>query len=145
MFLQKVKSRFKKKMLKSNPKKVPEDFSTPAQMPYITNLGGISPLDYTLMKGMEYLPDIISGMAGEMLDKIQFDEFNDGSFMDEYIDLYAGLAANDLKRQKIHHRHVIEGLKIIEDSRLLYDKRMYEMAKETLEEYKNNNVEKEEK
>lgn len=144
MFMKKVKSRFKKRMLKPNPKKVSEDFSAPAQMPYITSLGGVSPLDYTLMKGMEYMPDIIAGMAGEILDKIQFDEFNDGSFMDQYIDLYVGLAANDLKRQQIHHGHVIEGLKIIEDSRLLYDKRMYKMAEEALEEYKNN-IEKGEK
>lgn len=141
MFLKNIKDKFKKKGFKSglfqetNSRTVSEDFSVPSRMPYLTDLGGVSPLDYTIMDGMGHLPRIISEMAGELLGNIEFDQFNDGSFLDEYIDLYVGLARNDLKRQRIHHGHVIEGLKIIEESRGLYDKKIRELAEDTLKKY----------
>lgn len=146
MFLENIKDKFKKKGFKSglfqetNSRTVSEDFSVPSRMPYLTDLGGVSPLDYTIMDGMGHLSRIISEMASELLGNIEFDQFNDGSFLDEYIDLYVGLARNDLKRQRIHHGHVIEGLKIIEESRGLYDKKIRELAEDTLKKYQEGKV-----
>jgi hypothetical protein len=128
------KSRKKMFDLSNDSRKVSEDFNVPSKMPYITDLGGVTPLDYQLMKGLENLPRAVAEMSEEMLENIQFDEYNDGSFLDQYIDLYIGLAKNDLERQRIHHAHVIEGLKIIEDSRLLYYARLRRLAENTLEE-----------
>lgn len=146
MFLKNIKDKLRKKGFKkglfqeTNSRTVSEDFSVPSRMPYLTDLGGVSPLDYTIMEGMEHLPRVISEMADEMLGNIEFDRFNDGSFLDEYIDLYVGLARNDLKRQRIHHGHVIEGLKIIEESRTLHDQKIREMAERTLKKYQEEKI-----
>lgn len=128
------KSRKKMFRLSNDSRKVSEDFNVPSRMPYITDLGGVTPLDYGLMKGLENLPRAVAEISEEMLENIQFDEYNDGSYLDEYIDLYIGLAKNDLERQRIHHAHVIEGLKIIEESRLLFYARLRRLVENALEE-----------
>lgn len=133
IFKQKFKELKRKLLKESNTKNRSENLNIASRMPYLTDLGGATPLDYQLMEGIGYLPKVINEMTMEMLDKIQLDEYNDGSFLDEYIDLYIGLAKNDLKRQKTHHNHVIEGLKIIGTSRSVHAMKMQELVQDTLE------------
>ena len=148
MTLKKIGDKFKKKGLKgglfkeANSRVVSEDYNAASRMPYLTDLGGVSPLDYKILDGIGNLPRVVAQMADEPLSNVEFDQFNDGSFLDEYIDLYVGLARNDLERQRIHHGHVIDGLKMIEESRMIHDAQMQKLLEKELEGYQDGKEEK---
>ena len=146
MFRKKIRDKFKnrklkKRLFKENSKVFSEDFDASSRMPYLTDLGGASPVDYKIWEGIGYLPKLAAQMADDILSNVEPDQFNDGSFLDEYIDRYIGLARNDLERQRIHHGHVIEGLKMIEESRMIYDAQLQELLEKELKAYQDDKEE----
>lgn len=67
-------------------------------LPYHSELGGFVPADYDITRHLEYNMYKIDKKIEELLAKTEVDQYNEASFLDEYIEARFQLVKNDLKK-----------------------------------------------
>lgn len=122
------KNRKNKRMI-SNSKRKTQEYDTPTQLCFFSEMGGCRQISYVLPEVMKNLITNIDKTVDQMLNNVSLDEFNTGNFMDDYINGIAALAKNDIITQSIEHAHVIESIKEIEQGYLLAYRAEQDMIK----------------
>lgn len=113
-------------------KKERDDTGRLRSLPYHSELGGHVPVDYDIEKHLEYIMHKIDKETDSLLKNAAVDKYNRGTFLDKYIEARFNLVRNDLKRQKIRHEHIINGLCIIKTAQLTKIDNMKENLKEAV-------------
>lgn len=107
-------------------------------LPYHSELGGFVPIDYDISRHLEYNMHQIDEKIEELLENTETDQYNEASFLDDYIEARFHLVKNDLKRQGIRHKHIMNGLKIIREAQLTKIKNIRKALQETEKQCKEN-------
>ena len=103
---------------KDRKKRKKENTSRLKKLPYHTYLGGMVPLDYDVTRQMKYVMGKVDAEIEDFLERAETDQYNEGSFLDKYVEAYFNLVRNDLKKQKLNHQHMIQGLDILKGSHI---------------------------
>lgn len=109
----------KQKWLLSDSKKKSLEYDVPSQLRYWTPMGGCRQLEFIPHKSFVHLVENMDSIIDKFMNEVTLDEFNSGTFMDEYIDLIVDLAKKDYQKQAIEHAYVIKSIKQIERGYLL--------------------------
>ena len=113
------RSRRNRKQMINSLKRKTQEYDLPTQLQFFSTMGGCRQISYVVPEVMQNLILNIDKTIAQIADKVTLDEFNKGSFLDEYIDNISALAKNDIINQSIEHSNVIESIKEIEKGYLL--------------------------
>lgn len=120
----------KRHWLTANEKMKTQEYDRPGRLEFWTSRGGVRPVDYVLPAVVENLINNIEKETDEFLRSAKVDEYNNGSFFDEYIEAIIELGQNNLDKQFAEHEHIIEGIRSIEEGYLLnYEHQQKEIQK----------------
>lgn len=84
-----------------------------AQLPFRTPLVGLRPCDYLLDEFIVSVSNEVEEICETFAQKGMFDEFSDGSFLDNFIGQKYEIIRNELQKQQLRHLQTIESIEMV--------------------------------